>query len=107
MITWLDDDKGGGVYVCVHDSLNFKYRPYLLINKGDVESATLEILSQKTRSSGENVIYIPHNGSLELFIIFITTFFQTEKILTEMFMLHKIPILTYWTMISVKRCRPI
>lgn len=72
-----------------------------------VESATLEILSQKTRSSGENVIYIPHNGSLELFIIFITTFFQTEKILTEMFMLHKITILTYWTMISVKRCRPI
>ena len=73
-MTWLDDHKGGGVSVYVHNSLNYKYRPYLSINKKGAESATLEILSERTRNSRENAIYIPYNGNLELFLIFSATF---------------------------------
>ena len=59
--------KGGGVSVYVHNSLNFKTRLDLSINTDDVESVSLEIVSEKTRNTIVNVLCRSPNGRFEPF----------------------------------------
>ena len=73
------DRKGGGVSVYIHNSLNFKTRPDLSINCGDIESLTLEIISEKTRNTIVSVLYRPPNGHSEHFENFLTNFFYKYK----------------------------
>ena len=44
------DRRGGGVSIYIHNSLKFKERSDLAINNKDIESLTLEILSDKKRN---------------------------------------------------------
>ena len=47
---------GGGVSVYTHNSLNFKTSLDLSSNCGDIESITLEIISEKTRNTIVSVL---------------------------------------------------
>ena len=47
---------GGGVSVYTHNSLNFKTSLDLSSNCGDVESITLEIISEKTHNTIVSVL---------------------------------------------------
>ena len=73
------DRRGGGVSIYIHNSLKFKERPDLAINNKDIESLTLEILSDKTRNVLVNVLYRPPAGQYEQFENFLTTFFSRTK----------------------------
>ena len=61
------DHKGGRVSVYIHNSLNLKTRPDLSVNCRDIESLTLEIISEKTRNIIGSVLYRPPNGHSEHF----------------------------------------
>ena len=41
------DRKGSGVSIYIHKSLDFTVKPYLSLNNNDIESLTIEILSDK------------------------------------------------------------
>ena len=69
------DRKGGDVSVYIHNSLNFKTKPDLSSNCGDIESLALEIISEKTRNTIVSVLYRPSNNHLEYFENFLTGFF--------------------------------
>ena len=43
------DHKGGGVSIYIHKSLDFTVKPDLSINNDDIESLTIEILSNKKK----------------------------------------------------------
>ena len=73
------DRKGGGVSAYIHNSLNVKTRPDLSTNCGDIESLTLEIISEKTRNTIVSVLYRPPNGHFEHFENFLTNFFLNAK----------------------------
>ena len=73
------DRRGGGVSIYIHNSLKFKKRPDLAINNKDIESLTLEILSDKTRNVLVNVLYRPPAGQYEQFENFLTTYFSRTK----------------------------
>ena len=73
------DCKGGGVSAYIHNSLNVKTRPDLSTNCGDIESLTLEIISEKTRNTIVSVLYRPPNGHFEHFENFLTNFFLNTK----------------------------
>ena len=57
--------KGRGVSVYIHNSSNFKNKPDLSTNCGDIESLALEIISEKTRNTIVSVLYRPPNGHFE------------------------------------------
>ena len=56
-----------GVFVYIHNSLKFKSTPDLSTNCRDIESLTLEIISEKTHNTIVSVLYRPPNGHLEPF----------------------------------------
>ena len=59
--------KGRGVFVYIHNSLKFKSTTDLSTNCRDIESLTLEIISEKTHNTIVSVLYRPPNGHLEPF----------------------------------------
>ena len=73
------DRKGGGVSVYIHNSFNVKTRSDLSTNCRDIESLTLEIISEKTRNTIVSVLYRPPNGHFEHFENFLTNFFLNTK----------------------------
>ena len=73
------DRRRGGVSIYIHSSLKFKERPDLSIISKDIETLTLEILSDKTRNVLVNVLYRPPVGQYEQFENFLTTFFSRTK----------------------------
>ena len=73
------DRRGGGVSIYIHNSLKFKERSDLAINNKNIESLTLEILSEKTRNVLVNVLYRPPVGQCAQFENFLTTFFSRTK----------------------------
>ena len=101
------DHKGGGVSVYIHHSLKVKTRPDLSTSCGNIESLTLEIISEKTCNTIVSVLYRPPNGHFEHFENFLTNFFLNTKILTKMLILQEISILTYWIIASIKKHRTI
>ena len=74
------DSSGAGVSIYIHSSLKFKERPDLSIISKDIETLTLEILSDKTRNILVNVLYIHPFGQSGQFANFLTTFFSRTKI---------------------------
>ena len=73
------DRRGGGVSIYIHNSLKFKERSDLAINNKNIESLTLEILSEKTRNVLVNVLYRPPVGQYAQFENFLATFFSRTK----------------------------
>ena len=71
--------KGGGVSIYIHNSLNFISRPDLSINCDDIESLTLEIISDNTRNTLMNVLYRPPKEKFETFESFLTNFLVKIK----------------------------
>ena len=61
------DCKGGGVSIYIHKSLDFTVKPDLSINNNDIESLTIEILSNKKRNALINALYRPPDGQIEPF----------------------------------------
>ena len=53
------DCKGGGVSIYIHKSLDFTVKPDLSINNNDLESLTIEILSNKKINTLNNALYRP------------------------------------------------
>ena len=74
------DRRGGGVSIYIQNSLKFKERSDLSINNKDIESLTLEILSDKTRNVLVKVLYRPPIGRYEQYENFLATFFSRTKI---------------------------
>ena len=77
------DRRDGGVSVYIHNSLNFKTRPDLFTNCGDIESFALEIISEKTCNTIVTVLYRPPNGRFEHFENFLTIFFKHKNVYIE------------------------
>ena len=73
------DSKGGEVSVYIHNCFRGKATPDLSTNCGDIESLTLEIISEKTRNTIVSVLYRPPNGHFEHFENFLTNFFLNTK----------------------------
>ena len=73
------DRRGGGVSVYIHSSLKFKERADLYIISKNIETLTLEILSDKTHNILVNVLYRHSVGQYEQFENFLTTFFSRTK----------------------------
>ena len=73
------DRKGGGVSIYVHKSLDFKIRLELSINNVDIESLTIEILSDNKRNTLVNALYRPPNGQIEPFQAFLNNIFSKIK----------------------------
>ena len=94
------DCKGRGVSVYIHNSFNFKTRADLCTNCRDIESLTLEIISEETRNTIVSVSCRPPYGHLE----HVENFFQIQKSLTKMFKLQEISILTYSIIAAIKKC---
>ena len=90
----MSDRKGGGVFVYVHNSLNFKTRPDLSIGIEHAESVTLEVLSEKTCKAIENILDRPPDEHFKPFQNFLKTFLLNTKILTKIFKLQEISIST-------------
>ena len=61
------DRRGGGVSIYVHKMFDFKVRSDLSINNKDIESISVEISSNKKRSTLVNILYRPPNGEIEPF----------------------------------------
>ena len=78
------DRKGGGVSIYVRKSLDFKIRPYLSINNVDIESLTIEILSDNKRNTLVNALYRPPNGQIEPFV-FLNNIFSKIKTSNKLF----------------------
>ena len=73
------DRRRGGVSIYIHSSLKFKERPDLSIISKDIETLTLEILSDKTRNILVNVLYRPPVGQYKQFENFLTIFLSRTK----------------------------
>ena len=69
------DLKGGRVSVYIHNYLKVKTRSDLSTNCEDIESLTIEIISEKTRNIIVSVLYRPPNGRFKHFEIFLANFF--------------------------------
>ena len=75
------DRRGGGVSIYIQNSLEFKERYDLSINNKDIESLTLQILSDMTRKTRALVIFscrLPVR-QYEQFENFLTIFFSQTK----------------------------
>ena len=64
-----------GVDVYIHNSLNFKTRPDLSTNWGDIESLALESISEKALNTTVSVLYRRPNGHFEHFQNFLANIF--------------------------------
>ena len=73
------DRNGRGVSVYIHNSVNFKTRPDLSFNCEDIESLTLEIISEKARNTAVSDLYRPPNGNSKHFENFSKNFFFNTK----------------------------
>ena len=63
--------KGGGVSICIHNSLRFKVLSNLCINSVDTESLSMELLLDNKRSTFVNVLHRPTNSKIEPFETFL------------------------------------
>ena len=79
------DRKGGGVSIYIHKSLDFTVKPDLSINNNDIESLTIEILSNKKRNTLINALYRPPNGQIEPFENFLNNIFSKIKKSNKLF----------------------
>ena len=79
------DCKGGGVAIYIHKSLYFTVKPDLSINNNDIESLTIEILSNKKRNTLINALYRPPNGQIEPFENFLNNIFSKIKKSNKLF----------------------
>ena len=77
------DHKGGGVSIYIHKSLDFTVKPDLSINNNDIESLTIESLSDKKRNTLTNALYRPPNGQIESFEKFLNIIFSKIKKIKE------------------------
>ena len=73
------DHKGGGVSINIHKSLGFTVKPDLSIYNNDIESLTIEILSNKKRKTLINAFYRLPNGQIEPFENFLNNIFSKIK----------------------------
>ena len=73
------DCKGAGVSIYIHISLDFTVKSNLRINNKDIESVTIEILSEKKRNTLINALYRPPNGQIESFEKFLNNIFSKIK----------------------------
>ena len=71
--------NAGGVSVYIHNSLNVKTSPDLSTNCGDIESLTLEGISEKTCNTIVSVLYRSPTGHFEHSENFLTNFFLNTK----------------------------
>ena len=71
--------KAWGVSLYIHNSLNFETRPDLSTNCGDIDSLTLEIISERKRNIIVSVLYKPPNGHLDHFEKFLENFLLNTK----------------------------
>ena len=81
----MGDHKGGGVSIYIHKSLDFTVKPDLSINNNDIESLTIEILSDKNRNFLINALYRPPNGQIESFENFLNNTFSKIKKSNKLF----------------------
>ena len=79
------DRKRGGVSIYIHKSLDFTVKPDLSINDNDIESLTIEILSDKKRNTLINALYRPRNGQIESFKNFLNSIFSKIKKSNKLF----------------------
>ena len=79
------DRKGSGVSIYIHKSLDFTVKPDLSINNNDIESLTIEILSNKKRNTLINALYRPPNGQIEPFENFLNNIFSKIKKSNKLF----------------------
>ena len=79
------DHKSEGVSIYVHKSLDFKIRPDLSINNVDIESLTIEILSDNKRNMLVNALYRPPNGQIEPFEAFLNNILSKIKTSNKLF----------------------
>ena len=79
------DRKSGGVSIYIHKSLDFAVKPDLSINNNNIESLTIEILSNKKRNTLINALYRPPNGQIEPFENFLNNIFSKIKKLNKLF----------------------
>ena len=98
---------GGEVPVYIHNCFRGKARPDLFTNCGDIESLTLEIISEKTHNTIVSVLYIPPNVHFEQFKNFSTNFFLKTKNSNKNVYIARNFILTYWIIVLIKKCRTI
>ena len=71
--------KAWGMSLYIHISLNFKTRPDLSTNCRDIDSVTLEIISEKKRNIIVSVLYKPPNGHLDHFEKILANFLLNTK----------------------------
>ena len=64
-----------GVYVYIHNSLNFKTWPDLSTNCGDIESLALESISEKALNTTVSVLNRRPNGHFEHYQNFLANIF--------------------------------
>ena len=96
------DRNGGGVSVYIHISLNFKTRSDLSTNCGDIESLTLEIISEKRCNT--IVFYTDHQMViLNILKTFSNFSLNTKNSNKNVFVSQEISIFTYWIITSIKK----
>ena len=81
----MGDRKGGGVSIYINKSLDFTVKPDLSINNNDIESLTIEILSDKNKNTLINALYRPPNGQIESFEKFLNNIFSKIKKSNKLF----------------------
>ena len=79
------DRKGSGVSIYIHKSLDFTLKPNLGINNNDIESLTIEVLSNKERNTLINALYRPPKGQIEPFENFLNKIFSKIKKSNKLF----------------------
>ena len=63
--------RGGGISVYIHDSLKFKSRRELDINKKNVESLSIELISKNSNNTVLSTIYRAPEGDFKAFNTFL------------------------------------
>ena len=59
------NDRGGGISIYIHDSLNFKYRRELDINTKNVESLSIELILKNSKNTVLSTIYRPPDSDFK------------------------------------------
>ena len=74
------DRRDGGVPAYIHNSLEFKNRPDLFTNCGDIKSLALEMMTEKTCNTVlRSLLHRPPIGHFGHFEKFSTIFWNTNK----------------------------
>ena len=101
------DRNCGGVSIYIDKSLDFTVKPDLSISNNDIESLTIEILSDKKRNTLINALYRPSNGQIESFEKFLNKIFSKIKKSNNLFHIadnFNLNILDH-TMVQIGKCR--